>query len=74
MVGLRAGDYLEIRDSEGETIYIQVLIHKIEGDIIHTEYGRYRIVGSKNGAGEETFTPILEPNQVDSGHAVKWES
>ena len=70
MTQITENDFLEIRDSEGETIDRQVAIYKIIDNIIYSHMGSFIIDGSKNEEHEETFTPLAKPFDYNPTHAV----
>ena len=63
-------DCLEIRNSEGETIHKGVAIYEIHEGTIYSHRGSFMIDESKNAAGEETFTPLVNPFDYNATHAV----
>lgn len=71
MTQITENDFLEIRDSEGETLHKSVGIYEIHNNTIYSRMGSFTIDGSKNQAGEETFVTLVSPFDYNPTHAVK---
>lgn len=70
MSEITANDCLEIRDAGGETLHKGVDIFEIDKEKIYSHMGTFIIDGSKNESGEETFIPLVLPEDYNATHAV----
>jgi hypothetical protein len=62
-------DDLEVRNVEGESQFVTPVV-KVDGDIIVTHFGNFRICGRKNVAGEDIFEHIPRADEYSALHAV----
>jgi hypothetical protein len=67
---LTVDDDLEVRNVDGEYQFVTSIV-EIDGDIIVTHYGCFRISGKKNVAGVEIFEHIPNPDDYSVLHAVR---
>jgi len=62
-------DELEVRNCEGETECITPIV-AIDGNIITTHYGKFRINGNKNISGDEVYKHVVGKDDYSVMHAV----